>query len=70
MVLNVIEQLQLKNIEIIDTQWNQDVHQELRHLYGKTQVPLLLIDGEPLYESYDIIEYLKEYANDANRAAN
>ena len=27
--------------------------------YGKNQVPCLLIDGKPLYESDDIIEYLK-----------
>lgn len=26
---------------------------------GKTQVPCLVIDGKPLYESLDIIEWLK-----------
>lgn len=28
---------------------------------GKRQVPCLLIDGKPLYESSDIIDYLKEH---------
>lgn len=27
---------------------------------GKVQVPCLFIDGKPLYESLDIIEWLKE----------
>lgn len=35
--------------------------QELLKLGGKTQVPCLMIDGEPLYESSDIIRYLKQY---------
>jgi len=34
--------------------------EELLHLGGKAQVPCLFIDGAPLYESGDIIEYLKE----------
>ncbi len=34
--------------------------EELIKLGGKEQVPMLLIDGEPLYESSDIINWLKE----------
>jgi|JI9StandDraft_1071089.scaffolds.fasta_scaffold133946_2 glutaredoxin 3 len=34
--------------------------EELLHLGGKTQVPCLFIDGKPLYESSDIIDWLKE----------
>jgi len=33
--------------------------EELLHLGGKVQVPCLFIDGTPLYESDDIIDYLK-----------
>lgn len=33
---------------------------ELLHLGGKAQVPCLFIDGKPLYESSDIIDWLKE----------
>ena len=29
---------------------------------GKKQVPCLFIDGEPLYESMDIIEWLKAHS--------
>jgi glutaredoxin 3 len=33
----------------------------LLQLGGKTQVPCLVIDGQPLYESADIVSYLKQY---------
>lgn len=33
--------------------------QELVAVGGKSQVPCLFIDGRPLYESMDIIEYLR-----------
>jgi glutaredoxin len=33
--------------------------QELISIGGKTQVPCLIIDGRPLYESLDIIAWLK-----------
>lgn len=32
--------------------------EELLHLGGKTQTPCLFIDGKPLYESDDIIDWL------------
>ncbi|NTU89219.1 MAG: glutaredoxin [Actinobacteria bacterium] len=34
--------------------------EELIRVGGKSQVPCLFIDGEPLYESNDIIGYLKD----------
>lgn len=34
------------------------VRDELIAIGGKGQVPCLVIDGQPLYESNDIIEYL------------
>jgi glutaredoxin len=33
--------------------------QELIDIGGKPQVPCLMINGEPLYESDDIVEWLK-----------
>ncbi len=33
---------------------------ELERVGGKVQVPCLFIDGEPMYESADIIDYLGE----------
>lgn len=32
---------------------------ELMEIGGKTQVPCMVIDGEPMYESMDIINYVK-----------
>lgn len=45
----------------------RDIHREPAYLEqlievgGKEQVPCLFIDGEPLYESMDIIAWLKEH---------
>lgn len=36
-----------------------EIAQELIDVGGKRQVPCLIIDGKPLYESDDIIEWLK-----------
>lgn len=33
---------------------------ELMEIGGKTQVPCMVIDGKPLYESMDIINYIKD----------
>ena len=47
--------IQLKNISE-----DPKVREELLHLGGKVQVPCLFIDGKPLYESGDIIEWISE----------
>ncbi len=44
--------------DIIDVPENQ---QKLIEQGGKNQVPCLFIDGKPLYESDDIISWLKEH---------
>ncbi|SFM14783.1 glutaredoxin family protein [Halanaerobium salsuginis] len=51
---NLNEKIEFKNI-------NQDTkaEKELIETGGKRQVPCLFIDGEPLYESDDIINWLK-----------
>ena len=46
--------LERKNIYESDA-----IKQELLEIGGKTQVPCLLIDGKPTYESMDIIEWLR-----------
>lgn len=38
---------------------NSKAKEKLFHLGGKSQVPCLFIDGAPLYEANDIIDYLK-----------
>ena len=59
LVTDFIKQHNIHSVEIIDTLWKKETHLELKRQYGKTQVPLLLIDGKPMYESLDIIHYLK-----------
>lgn len=50
-----------------DTMREPGAREALRALTGRTQVPCLVIDGEPLLESADIIAWLEAYAtrNDA-----
>lgn len=48
------------DIKMKDTLQDPAVREELRQLGGKTQVPALLIDGEIMYESNDIIAWLQE----------
>jgi glutaredoxin len=40
---------------------DEDARQTLVEAGGKQQVPCLFIGGEPLYESDDIIQYLKDH---------
>lgn len=48
--------ISLKNVEN-----DPSAREELLHLGGKPQTPCLFINGSPLYESDDIITYLKEH---------
>lgn len=54
-----IERHGLDNIELKNINQNQKAEKELIEVGGKRQVPCLFIDGEPLYESNDIINWLK-----------
>lgn len=45
-------------MEIHDIYKSVADHERLIHDGGKDQVPCLLIEGRPLYESMDIIEWL------------
>jgi len=47
--------ISLKNVKE-----SSDIREELLALSGKTQVPCLVIDGKPMLESADIIDWLKE----------
>ena len=42
-----------------DTRKDAQARTDLVELGGKSQVPCLVINGEPLYESGDIVRYLK-----------
>lgn len=47
------------SIPMRDTLREPGAREELRNIGGKTQVPCLLINGAPLYESADIIRFLE-----------
>ncbi|MEL6344972.1 MAG: glutathione S-transferase N-terminal domain-containing protein [Myxococcota bacterium] len=60
-VLRAIDQLGVADqIEFRDTLMEPKWRQDLRDKTGRTQVPCLFIDGEPLFESADIIDWLNE----------
>lgn len=49
------KEIPLKNVEN-----DAKAKDELLHLGGKHQTPCLFIDGKPLYESADIIDWLQQ----------
>ena len=58
-VINEIENSGRTDIEYRDIRKNEEYRKELLAAGGKEQVPCLFIDGKPLYESSDIIEWLR-----------
>ena len=48
------------DIELMDATKDMEIQKEIYLLGGKSQVPMLTIDGEAMYESNDIMEWLKE----------
>lgn len=49
-------------VELRDVMVEPTYRQELRDKTGRTQVPCLFIDGEPLFESADIVDWLERYS--------
>ena len=47
---------------------DDQVRQKLYEIGGKTQVPCLVIDGRPKYESDDIIDWLAEHKDELRNA--
>lgn len=58
-VINEIQMSGRKDIEFHDIRKNADDRKRLIEVGGKEQVPCLFIDGKPMYESDDIISWLK-----------
>lgn len=50
-----------------DIHKDPQAHQELIRVGEKSQVPCLFIDGKPLYESSDIIDFLKNLSREGDR---
>jgi len=59
-VLGFMETNGIQGIDRRDTHANPAYRDELIQIGGKSQVPCLVNNGTPLYESLDIIEWLKQ----------
>lgn len=57
-VLNVINDLNIK-VEYKDIHDNLNDMQKLLYITGRKTVPCLFIDGTPMHESLDIMNWLK-----------
>lgn len=49
------------DVELHDIHKSQEDYDRLVREGGMSQVPCLFIDGEPMYESIDIVNWLKEH---------
>lgn len=49
------------DIEMHDIHQNEEDRRRLIEVGGMEQVPCLFIDGEPMYESLDIIDWLRKH---------
>lgn len=59
-VMRFIDKHELRDkIEFLDIAKDDSAKKRLVDEGGMNQVPCLFIDGKPMYESSDIIEYLK-----------
>ena len=58
-VQQAIEQLGIEGIRLRDTSREPGANAELVQRGGMRQVPCLFIDGRPLYESADIVAWLR-----------
>ncbi|MBQ9157616.1 MAG: glutaredoxin [Eubacterium sp.] len=64
-VINAIQESGRTDIEMHDIHKSEADRMYLRTVGGKEQVPCLFIDGKPLYESTDIIIWLKAHPQGA-----
>lgn len=59
-VIQYMKRNNIEDVEMVDIEADPKNKDELIELGGMYQVPMLLIDGKPLYESDDIIKWFKE----------
>ena len=62
-VLRFMEMNKIDDVELKDIVKNPEFRDTLVEVGGKGQVPCLFIDSKPMYESMDIIKFLKERQN-------
>ena len=59
-VMNEIDRQGRNDIEMHDINRNPEDRETLIRVGGMLQVPFLFIDGKPMYESGDIVAWLRE----------
>lgn len=59
-VLQYMRRNNVDGVELMDIKAYSKIQEELIRVGGMDQVPMLLIDGQPLYESDDIIQWFKD----------
>lgn len=59
-VMRFIEHNNIDGVELVDILEDPKNHEYLIENGGQDMVPCLFIDGKPMYESMDIIAFLKE----------
>lgn len=59
-VLRYLKKYDIDGVEMVDIKADSKNQEDVVKLGGKDQVPMLLIDGKPLYESSDIVKWFKE----------
>lgn len=59
-VLRYLDKAGIKDITLKNIHADAEADATLVRVGGKHQVPCLFIDGSPMYESDDIISYLKQ----------
>ena len=60
-VLDYLDSVGRKDVLFLDIEEDPEAEARLVREGGKAQVPCLFIDGKPLYESMDIIQWLKDH---------
>ena len=60
-VLNYIDESVRTDVELHNIRKNEAYRMRLIEVGGMEQVPCLFIDGKPMYESLDIIDWLKAH---------
>jgi len=64
-VMRMIEKSGRTDVEMHDIHENAEDRKRLIAVGGKEQVPCLFIDGDPMYESLDIIAWLEAHPQEA-----
>lgn len=63
-VMNYIASVGRQDVVYRDISLSREALRQLVDIGGKRQVPCLFIDGEPLYESLDIIRWLETHPSE------